>query len=241
MGNWQSGLTGKITVQDQQFQRSMARLIRMIDPAEVRDLLINTAKRFAGSAANAMPPGRSKFDVASGGFKLSSSAKIPRNMLFRRVRDLSKMEEINGSPRKFLRNAHFGPNKWAFAVLALKPRSKFRYFSTAQEAKAFSAIPTRGAAKYGWLQGVVALGGAARLVVPANFPGAKNAGRLMAKAGSTSITGGADPKITIENHSTAAGPMHLQRSELAGKRLANSGLRYALKAKEKAMQREFDL
>lgn len=227
MSNWQAGLERKIEMKTDEYHRKLARLIEFSQKT-ARELVHDTAKRFAGAARNAMPPDE-------------GSSRISKAATLREIKDISDPATwTGGAAGKVNRNAHFG-GKYSFAVPFRGPsRRGIRFFVSRAEADAFAEIPTRGAARYGWAQATVALGGKAPAVVPARFAFAGNAARLMAKAGSTTVSGSNDnPRVEIENHSTAAGPMHLMKSELAGRRIAVSGLTRGIKAAEQKMENAF--
>lgn len=228
MSDWKTGLQLKIEMKTAEFHAKLTRLIE-ISKTSARDLVIDNAKRFAGAARREMPP-----DAGKG--------RIEKSSAYRPVRDISQPDAwVDAKVGRVNRNAHFGGN-YSFAVPYRKPdrRSGVKFFASKAEAESFSAIPTRGAGRYGWAQATVALGGQSPAVVPAGFPFAGLAGSLMAKAGSTKISGTAEnPVIEIENHSTAAGEMHLMRSELAGRRIAVAGMNRGIKAIEKEMEAVF--
>ena len=230
MSHWESGLERKIELKTAEYHRKLARLVELSKKA-AHELVIDTAKRFAGAARNAMPPdeGKTRLQPESGKREIIDIA------------DPETWESVRFG--KVNRNAHFGPNKYNFVVLFRKrPKGgrKTKYFHAEQEAKQFQFIKNRGAARYGWAQATVALGGAAPRVTPAGFPFAKEAKRLMDVAGSTEMSENADmPRVEIENHSTAAGPMHLMKSKEKGLWKAVDGLNRGIKAAEKEMEANF--
>ena len=230
MSQWKSGLERKIELKTAEYHRKLARLVEL-SKKNAHELVTDTAKRFAGAARNAMPPDEGKTRIQP------ESAK-------RKIIDITSPGTWENTRfGKVNRNAHFGQNKYDFVVLLdRRDRAgrKLRFFQSRQEAEQFSFIKNRGAARYGWAQATAALGGAAPRVTPAGFPFAKEAKRLMDVAGSTEISENADaPRIEVENHSTAAGPMHLMKSKEKGLWKAVDGLNRGIKAAEKEMEANF--
>lgn len=225
MALWEEGLRARLEVQDTAFRKALARLDGLAKKHGL-ELMVDTAKRFAGYARNHMPPNLGK-------------PKISKEAAYRPVRDLSNPKSWAGVHGKMNRWARFGPEKFMFLVPFRRPdRHGVKYFHTKAEAERWSAIPNRGAARYGWAQGAKALG-AARVpaVTPAGFPFAKNRDKLMGLAGKTRVERHENPAVEIENHSTAAGLPHLLRSEISGKRQAAAGLNRAIRKIEKELEK----
>lgn len=230
MSHWERGLERKIELKTAEYHRKLARLVELSKKA-AHELVIDTAKRFAGAARNAMPPDDGQSRI--------SQSKSKRKIID--ICDPTTWESVRFG--KINRNAHFGSNRYNFVVL-FRYRDKgcrgIKFFHSLADAEQFQFIKNRGAARYGWAQATVALGGAAPRVTPPGFPFAKEAKRLMDAAGSTEISESADaPRVEIENHSTAAGPMHLMKSKKKGLWKAVDGLNRGIKAAEKEMEANF--
>lgn len=212
----------KLAVNTEKFHVALDKLLK-ISTRGAEEVTKEAARKFAAAARQAMPPTPGK-------------SKIAAEKVRRRIIELQPDEQ-----NSFLRMSYYHRGiRYRVPWVKTLDHGRFRgvkEFTDQAEAEKFSFIKYVGAARYGWAQGVKALGGKVPSQYPAGFPFRSVATHLMSITGSTVERQSADGySVTVTNHSRAAGDYWLLRSESEGRYKASAALNRAVRKIEKEME-----
>ncbi|MBQ8756116.1 MAG: hypothetical protein IJZ19_13870 [Lentisphaeria bacterium] len=215
---WES----RLEMNTEKFHKSLSKLVE-ISRKGAKEVTLEAARKFAAAARQAMPPSPGK-------------SKIAPEKLYRKIIEIQPDEK-----NSYLRMSYYHRGiryrvPWIKTLDHGRSRG-VKEFSSLAEAQKFSAIKYRGASRYGWAQGIKALGGRIPNQYSRGFPAAAAAARLIPLTGSTvqreTLEG---YSIEIENHSRAAGDYWLLRSEAEGRKKAANAMNREIRKIEKEMQ-----